>query len=274
MHGTQSRELLKNGELHARVKREKEAHDGRDVLAENIRIKNRFSHIWVYPSRLRFYDRIESYLADLEGKKVLDYGCGRGERALRYVSQEMGAAHVTGIDISSNYIADADRKMQAADIPKNRFDFHIMDAHQLDFEDGSFDLIVGFGILHHLEANVAFSEIHRVLKPDGRILLQEPLADNPLLRFFHWLTPKARTKDELPFSGRAVQELTSRYSWNAELFYCGILEAPVSMVTSVVMPKSPDNWLLRLSDRLEKWLHRRSILMNWNQYICFNMKKL
>jgi len=163
--------------------------------------------------------------------------------------------------------------MQAAGVDKNRYDFYVMDAHQLSFDDSSFDLIVGFGILHHLNADVALKEIHRVLKPGGRVLLQEPLADNPLLKLFRVLTPKARTEDEEPFSGSAVKKLTSHELWDTELFYCGILEAPVAMVTSVVLPSSPDNWILRFSDRVETWLHRKEILLNWNQYICFNMTK-
>ena len=78
--------------LQDRVDREREAHDERDVLAENIRIKNRFAHIWSFPSRIRFYERINSYLGDLEGKTVLDYGCGRGEASLNYVSRGGGGS--------------------------------------------------------------------------------------------------------------------------------------------------------------------------------------
>lgn len=163
--------------------------------------------------------------------------------------------------------------MQAAGVSENRYRFHVMDAHDLKFDDESFDLIIGFGILHHLEAELALSEIHRVLKPGGRVLLQEPLADNPLLRLFRILTPGARTEDEEPFSGRAVRALSSHRQWNTELFYCGILEAPVAMLTSVLMPNSPDNWLLRATDKAERWLHNRGILLNWNQYVCFNMSK-
>lgn len=257
--------------LQARVEREREAHDERDVLAENIRIKNRFSHIWTFPSRVRFYNKIDSYLTDLAGKSLLDYGCGRGETSLKYMN--VGAAHITGIDISTVFIEDARSKMQAAGIDKSRYGFYVMDAHALDFKDECFDLIVGFGILHHLDATVALSEIHRVLKPGGRVLLQEPLADNPLLRLFRLLTPNARTEDEEPFSRKAVLKLTSNRLWNTELFYCGILEAPVAMFTSVLMPKSPNNWALRVADKIEKRLHSKKVLLNWNQYICFNMTK-
>ena len=44
---------------------------------------------------------------DPAGKRILDYGCGRGDDALRLVAR--GAAHVTGFDISDAEIAHAQR---------------------------------------------------------------------------------------------------------------------------------------------------------------------
>src|ERR1700754_2714594 len=49
---------------------------------------------------------------DPAGKNVLDYGCGRGDDALRLI--ERGAAHVTGFDISDAEIAVAQQAARAA----------------------------------------------------------------------------------------------------------------------------------------------------------------
>jgi|AP95_1055475.scaffolds.fasta_scaffold00643_6 ubiquinone/menaquinone biosynthesis C-methylase UbiE len=257
-------------DLEARVEREREAHDERDVLAENIRIKDKFSHIWSFPSRVRFYDRIESYVAEIEGMHILDFGCGRGDTALAYLRK---GAHVSGIDISTVFIDDAKAKAAEAGFSDAQYDFRVMDAHDLDFPDKTFDIVIGFGILHHLDADIALREIYRVLKSGGRVLLQEPLADNPLLKLFRVLTPKARTEDEEPFSGKEVRRLTSLEEWQTELFFCGILEAPAAMLTSLLMPARPENWILKLTDRVERWLHKNEVLLSWNQYLCFNMLK-
>ncbi len=256
--------------LQDRVARELRAHTEDDVLAESYRLKSRFPHIYSFPSRKRFFALIDSYLQDLAGKTVLDYGCGRGEASLSYL--ERGAT-VHGIDISLVYIESARQTAAEAGYTKDRCAFHVMDAHALEFEDGIFDLVVGYGILHHLDAELALAEIHRVLKPNGRVLLQEPLADNPLLKLYRFLTPRARTEDEAPFSRRDLATLAHQKLWKTELAYCGLLEAPVAMMTSVILPGHPDNVLLRWADRLERWTHRREVLLSWNQYVLFNMVK-
>ena len=42
--------------------------------------------------------------------------------------------------------------------------FSLMDAHNLQFEDESFDFVFGAAILHHLNMVTALNEIHRVLR--------------------------------------------------------------------------------------------------------------
>lgn len=254
-----------------RVAREHEAHTERDVLAESIRLKGKFPHLAHYPSKQRLYGTIDRHTADLCGKAILDYGCGRGEMSLKYLAN--GADKVAAIDISEVYVEDLRHRAAAAGYDDRRCDFRAMDAHQLDFPDASFDLVVGYGILHHLDPAVAFAEIHRVLKPNGRVLLQEPLADNPLLKIFRKATPDARTEDEAPFTGKQVRALENQLGWRTESVYCGVLEMPVSLLTSKLMRSRPDNFLLRWADKAESWLHRRRWLLAWNQYIVFNLVK-
>ena len=259
-------------EIKHRVEREREAHTERDVLAENAIIKQRFTHLDRYPSKRQLLTKMHNLTQNLTGKIILDYGCGRGETSLKCLAN--GAKKVFGIDISPVYIKNAREKAIEAGYPEDRYLFQEMDAHTLQFPDDFFDLITGKGILHHLNVQIALDEIYRVLKPEGRVILQEPLSDNPLLKIFRFLTPKARTMDEKPLSRRQIQILKSNHLWLAEFSYCGILEMPIAMATSILIPKSPENWFLKAADKIEKWTHRKRILLTWNQYVLINLVKI
>jgi 2-polyprenyl-3-methyl-5-hydroxy-6-metoxy-1,4-benzoquinol methylase len=99
------------------------------------------------------YFKIVSLLC--KGKNLLEYGCGTGSYSKQWL--KMGA-RVTGIDISEEGI-----KMAKKDMADSAFhaDFHVMDAEKTSFHDGSFDLVVGTGILHHLDLAKSYRELSR-----------------------------------------------------------------------------------------------------------------
>ncbi len=255
-------ELGRDAEIQARVHRERASHDEDDVLAQSQALKDRFSHVRVTPGFLRMEKMQDDLIAGMAGQTVLDYGCGRGEMSLRYLAA--GAADVQGIDISSVYVTEAQENCSKAGHSNEQAHFQVMDAHALEFADNTFDWVIGRGILHHLNLDVAASEVKRVLKPGGRAAFLEPLADNPLLKLFRFLTPKARTADEAPLTLRDLKTVLAGV--DSETYYFGILSAPTAMVTSVLMPSKPDNALLKLSDRAEQAVNNRHWLDHWNQY--------
>jgi SAM-dependent methyltransferase len=83
--------------------------------------------------------------------------------------------------------------------------FLVMDAESLGFDEGSFDVVVGSGILHHLALRQS-----RVLRPDGCAVFVDPLGHNIFIRLYRKLTPSMRTADEHPLldqgnsTGRAI----------------------------------------------------------------------
>jgi len=124
------------------------------------------------------------------GKRILELGCATGGNA-EFLAQL--SARVTGIDISHEGIARAAAHAREEGI---QADYLVMNAGTLQFEDGSFDAIVGTSILHHLELDKAYAEMARVLSPNGHVVLLEPLGHNFLVNLYGRLTPSMRTVDE------------------------------------------------------------------------------
>jgi ubiquinone/menaquinone biosynthesis C-methylase UbiE len=249
-----------------RVERERASHDKDDVLARAYALKDRFYHVWSVTERVRRDENI--IMRSAAGKRVLDYGCGRGEYSLELL--KLGA-NVEGIDISETYVKAAEQAARGAGYESSRYTFQVMDAHRLEFADNSFDFVIGNGILHHLDYPTALAEIQRVLKPGGRAVFQEPLKGNPLLALLRYMTPNARTQDEAPFSARDLENIATK--WEVESTYYGLVTAPVAMLTSIILRPYPNNIFLKIAEKLESLFTRFSFLSSWNQYILFNLVK-
>jgi SAM-dependent methyltransferase len=102
------------------------------------------------------------------GRDVLDIACGEGYGSALIARH---AAHVTGADISPTTIAHA--RTQYAD--QANLDFREADCAALPFADASFDVVVSFETLEHIEAQEAFlDEIRRVLRPNGVVAISCP----------------------------------------------------------------------------------------------------
>lgn len=191
-----------------RLEREREFHD-RSFGEGSRSSASRFYSIEA-PNR-SFY---EEFLAQRASGEVLEYGCGPG--SLAFFLAERGA-HVTGIDISPVAIEQARAKAEKLGVA-DRTRFEVMNAEDLQFEPGSFDLVCGTGILHHLELDDAFAELARALKPGGEAVFIEPLGHNPVINLYRRLTPSMRTEDEHPLLS-ADLDTAGRYFGKFELRY-------------------------------------------------------
>lgn len=106
--------------------------------------------------------------------KVLDVGCGIGGPS-RTLALEYGC-HVTGLDLSPEYCRVAEMLSRRLGLD-GRVTYHHGNAVQMPFENGSFDVVW----TQHAAMNVAdkqalYSEMWRVLKPDGKLALYDALA--------------------------------------------------------------------------------------------------
>lgn len=140
-------------------------------------------------------DRYESLLKSIgSGASVLEYGCGTGSYAFSLAQR---GSSVVGIDISPVGIERASEAARSF-TGSGDLTFRVMDAEALDFSSGSFDVVCGVSILHHLDLRRALPEVARVLRPGGYAVFKEPLGHNPLINRFRGRTPHYRSADEHP----------------------------------------------------------------------------
>lgn len=149
-----------------------------------------------------------------EGRRVLDAGCGTayGTRMLA----EAGAASVTGVDRAASVLEAA-----RPSCPENA-ELVPGDLRELPFAARSFDLVVCFEVIEHLEEpEAALKELERVVTSDGVLLLSSPNRDvyepgNP--HHLHEYTP------------REMQAALERYFAHVEL------RRQANLIASAVMP--------------------------------------
>ncbi|MBT4365748.1 MAG: class I SAM-dependent methyltransferase [Candidatus Latescibacteria bacterium] len=189
-----------------RKQREKDFHDERFSGDDKIR-KNASKYYSITQESSSFYKNL--ILRYCENKQLLEYGCGAGSNTIFWVQNR---AIVTSIDISTEGIKKAKENVLKKGVYA---DFFVMDAENLKFESNSFDIVVGTGILHHLDLSKSFSELSRVLREDGHAIFYEPLGHNIFINLYRKITPVMRTVDEQPFLMKDI-ELAKEYFMNVE----------------------------------------------------------
>ena len=115
---------------------------------------------------------LKSLIFTLEGKTLLDLGCGNGHFA-RYCV-ENGAAKVVGVDISKKMIEQA--KMENS---HDKIEYICMPIEDLHLQNQTFDIIISSLVMHYIKDYAAIiKKIGRLLHKDGRFIFstEHPIA--------------------------------------------------------------------------------------------------
>src|SRR6202045_4839798 len=100
------------------------------------------------------------------GERIVDIGCGAGATTMAFAQKVGPTGHVLGIDISAPMLARARQLVP----PGLRIDFALADATVHPFEPASFDLLASrFGMMFFAQPALSFANLHRALRPSGRL---------------------------------------------------------------------------------------------------------
>ena len=192
--------------------REKEFHN-----KLQLKTKGRFENIFykaIYNSNEDFFDFLRKNSLN---SNILDYGCGVGNSLKKVI--EFKPKKIIGIDISDISIQKAKKTIDTRNF---NVDLLVDNCEKTKFNDNTFDIVYGTGILHHLNIEICLQEIHRILKPGGKFLFIEPLGTNPLINFYRKLTPKSRSIDEHPLVEKDFNLIKNKFV-NSKVKYYGFL---------------------------------------------------
>jgi SAM-dependent methyltransferase len=164
-----------------------------------------------YPLEYAFH-----LLGDVNGKTVLEYGCGDGPNMVVLARR---GARVVGLEISSEMLARARERLAA-----NECDGAMLvlgSAHALPLPDASVDVVFGISILHHLDLEIASREVRRVLKEDGRAIFLEPVRNSRLLMHVRKLFPKraGASPFERPLTDEEIRDFAAQSGYQGRTFH-------------------------------------------------------
>ena len=100
------------------------------------------------------------------GKRVLEIGVGQGTDLMQFAR---GGAACVGVDITMNHLQLTAKNFE---LQGKNVELYEADATRLPLADSSIDVVYSFGVIHHIpDADAVVREMHRVLRPGGKVMV-------------------------------------------------------------------------------------------------------
>lgn len=196
------------------------------VSSDNCEIDAYDKIIFPKVVRKREIEIVLDLIEKIDPENILDYGCGGGWLTKVLVSH---GYNVTAVDLNEVLIENAKKLIPEAN-------FIAADCTNLPLEDNSFDLVIGMGILHHMDLDKALTELKRITRENKYLIFMEPNKLNPPGFIGRKFSPlDIHTEDEEPFSPFEFKKMCIRNGFKVKKFFCIL---PYSFALSYVVGKS------------------------------------
>lgn len=165
------------------------------------------------------------------GMKFLDVACGAGKQCISFYNQLDGKCEIIGGDVSPDLLEKAKQESAAKgyDIKYQPLDFN----KRFPFDDNQFDqLSCCFAIYYSEDIPFTIREMHRVLKPGGRLFTTGPMPENK--QVFYDIIKQATSKiiPPMPGSSRYGSEILGAMRDTFSKVDVNIFENPLTFKTA------------------------------------------
>ncbi|MFT6796176.1 MAG: demethylmenaquinone methyltransferase/2-methoxy-6-polyprenyl-1,4-benzoquinol methylase [Maribacter sp.] len=160
---------------------------------------------------IKWRKRVVALLKKESPQTILDIATGTGDLAIALV--KTGARKIVGLDISPGMLAVGKDKVKHKNLDST-IEMVVGDSEKLSFADNSFDAVtVSFGVRNFETLETGLSEILRVLKPQGALVILETSVPTktPFKQGYHLYT-----KYVLPVIGKVFSKDNSAYGYLSE----------------------------------------------------------
>ncbi len=196
--------------------------------------------------------KLQTFFKNEKNAKILDVGTGNGNFIKIIESLTKEFSEIIGIDLLDVSIEAAKKSFE-----DERINFFKMDALNMEFDDGTFDVVCLSNSLHHLkDIGAIFKEMERVLKPGGALVFCEMMSNNldkkqkSHVLLHHYAAEIDRERGsfhDLTFTNNRILEIISK-------------ESTLSIVDAwdLTYPRKEENsdeeveWLFETIDRLKE----------------------